>query len=81
LAAYRIHGLFHVLRTAHAQALTPHRAPRQRPDRAREIVRRPRVEPLKDRRLLALLGIALQLTKPDIGSGLLTNLSYTQVGG
>src|SRR5262249_40124269 len=38
------------------------------------------VEPLEERCLLALLGLAPQAAKPDIASGVRTNLSYTQVG-
>src|SRR5262245_18963516 len=40
----------------------------------------PQLEPLESRELLALLGLAQECFKPDIASGAVTNLSYTQVG-
>src|SRR4051794_26647093 len=37
------------------------------------------LEPMEDRCLLSLLGIAQQSSKPDIASGSKTNISYTQL--
>ena len=42
--------------------------------------RRLSLEPLEGRHLLALLGLAQQGTKPDVASGVMNTLSYTQVG-
>jgi hypothetical protein len=39
-----------------------------------------RLEPLEDRVLPSLLGLASQAVQPDITSGAMTNMSYTQVG-
>jgi hypothetical protein len=62
----------------------PARARRRR-DRARDLTRaRTRrtalLEPLEERCLLALLGIATLGTKPDISSGVINDLSFTLVG-
>lgn len=38
------------------------------------------LEQLEERRLLALLGLAQQAVNPDIASGIVNDLSYTQVG-
>src|SRR5947209_19762028 len=51
-----------------------------RRSRASGHTRRPDVESLEGRLLLALLGISQQLTKPDIASGSNNSLSYVQVG-
>jgi hypothetical protein len=42
--------------------------------------RRPRLESLEDRILPSLLGLASHAVAPDIASGGLTNMSYTQLG-
>jgi RHS repeat-associated protein len=55
------------------------RRPR-RPRRASRRGRQPIFDPLEDRRLMALLGLSNELTKPDVTSGVSSNVSYTQVG-
>ncbi len=53
---------------------------RQRKTRIRERSIRLFLEPLEDRVVPSLLGLAQLGAKPDITSGVLNNLSYTQVG-
>jgi RHS repeat-associated protein len=55
-------------------------ARRQRATRTRERIVRLFLEPLEDRILLSLLGLAQQGAKPDITSGVINDLSYTQRG-
>jgi RHS repeat-associated protein len=55
-------------------------ARRRRTTRARERKLRLFLEPLEDRVLLSLLGLAQQGAKPDITSGIINDLSYTQQG-
>jgi hypothetical protein len=55
-------------------------ARRQRKTRTTERKVRLFLEPLEDRVLLSLLGLAQQGAKPDITSGVINDLSYSQVG-